>query len=375
MPSSNSCDDFIWIGGPIEWLWFNVVFLDEPVDGGLEIDDGMEHTTLEPSFGEFGKKTFDGVDPGTRCGREVEGPARVAFEPFSDLGMFMGGVVVDDGVDHFSRWYVALDNIEESDEFLMPVALHVTADDGTVEHIQRREQCCRAVTFVIVCHGAATASLHGQAGLGTVQRLDLAFLIHRQNDRVGRRIHIEADDISDLFDECGIVRQLENPEPVRLKAVGTPYPLHRTNRNTGCLGHRGAGPMGGLKGRRFLGQREYLINLGSRKRRNTGRSRFILQQPVNALAHVPFLPAPHRCFAFPGAMHDLVGSNPGVAQKNDFGPPGMFPRTVAIRGDGFKTTPINRGNRDGYSLLHDVDSHNPSQKGIPKGTLPLGSIH
>ena len=49
--------------------------------------------------------------------------------------MFESGVVVDDGVDRFSLRYPSLDGVEEADEILMAVALHVVSDDGVVEHV------------------------------------------------------------------------------------------------------------------------------------------------------------------------------------------------------------------------------------------------
>ena len=44
-----------WVGG--------VVFADEPIDGGLEIDDGMEDAVLEPAPGQFGEEALDGIEP------------------------------------------------------------------------------------------------------------------------------------------------------------------------------------------------------------------------------------------------------------------------------------------------------------------------
>ncbi len=41
-----------------------VVLLDVAVDGGLEIDDGMKHATLEALAGERGEEAFHGVQPG-----------------------------------------------------------------------------------------------------------------------------------------------------------------------------------------------------------------------------------------------------------------------------------------------------------------------
>ena len=43
--------------------------------------------------------------------------------------MFVGGVIVEDGVDHFAGRHGALDGIEKADEFLVEVALHAAPDD------------------------------------------------------------------------------------------------------------------------------------------------------------------------------------------------------------------------------------------------------
>jgi hypothetical protein len=44
------------------------------------------------------------------------------------------------------------------------------------------------VTFVVVGHRSSTARLHRQTRLGAVERLDLALLVDREDDRMGGRI-------------------------------------------------------------------------------------------------------------------------------------------------------------------------------------------
>jgi hypothetical protein len=61
--------------------------------------------------------------------------------------MLVGCVVVDDGVDRLLDRYLRLDGIEEADE---PVALHVAADDGTVEDVESSDQRGRTVASVVV---------------------------------------------------------------------------------------------------------------------------------------------------------------------------------------------------------------------------------
>ena len=55
VPSSDSGDDFVWVGGPGEGFGIIVGLDDEAVDGGLEVDDTSKDTALESPFGEFGE--------------------------------------------------------------------------------------------------------------------------------------------------------------------------------------------------------------------------------------------------------------------------------------------------------------------------------
>ena len=54
-------DDFVGIGFPDEWLGLGIVLGDEAVDGGLQVDDGMEHAMLQSPAGELGEEALDRV--------------------------------------------------------------------------------------------------------------------------------------------------------------------------------------------------------------------------------------------------------------------------------------------------------------------------
>lgn len=153
-PSVSGGDDVIGVGAPDKRLGFgDVVFGDEAVDGGLQVDDRMEHAVLESAPRQFGKEPLDRIQPGRRCRDEVERPARMPGQPGAHLGMFVGAVVVEDDVDGLALGDVAFDPVEEADEFLMPVALHVLPYDRSVQHVERGKERGRAVAFVIVGHG------------------------------------------------------------------------------------------------------------------------------------------------------------------------------------------------------------------------------
>jgi hypothetical protein len=97
-PAPNLFDDGIRVCGPDKGLWVVIGFGEIAVDGGLEIDDAGEHSALEPLPGQLRKEAFDGTKPGGRGRSEMEMEPRMAFEPGTDLGMLVRGIVVDDQV-------------------------------------------------------------------------------------------------------------------------------------------------------------------------------------------------------------------------------------------------------------------------------------
>jgi hypothetical protein len=114
----------------------------------------------------------------------------MAGEPVLDLRMLVGGVVVDDDMDDLAGGDLGFDGVEKADELLMPMALHAAADDLAFEHVEGGEEGRGAVADIVVGHGAAAPLLDREPWLGAVEGLDLALLIHREHDGVGRRIDI-----------------------------------------------------------------------------------------------------------------------------------------------------------------------------------------
>ena len=118
----------------------------------------------------------------------MERPAGMVGQPFEDFGLLVGGVVVDDGVDDLPGRDSALDGVKEADELLVAMPAHAAPDHGPIEDVERGEQRGRAVALVIVCHRSAFSGLERQAGLRAIERLDLAFFIDREHQRLVRRI-------------------------------------------------------------------------------------------------------------------------------------------------------------------------------------------
>jgi hypothetical protein len=63
--------------------------------------------------------------------------------------------------------------------------------------------------------------------LGALQRLDLAFLIHAQHDRVLRWVQIQANHVADLALQLRVGGELERLGPPRLDLMLSPHPRDR----------------------------------------------------------------------------------------------------------------------------------------------------
>ena len=132
---------------PERFIRLLIVLFEEAVDRGLQVGDGAKEAALEPALCEGREEALDGVEPGSRCRGEMKRPSRMAFEPSANIGMLMGGVIADDGVDRLSNGNLLLDDIEEANELLMAMALPVAADHPCRRECssRRTQSSCRAV--------------------------------------------------------------------------------------------------------------------------------------------------------------------------------------------------------------------------------------
>ncbi len=103
-----------------------------------------------------------------------------------------------------SGGHVVLRRIQEADELLMPVPAHVPAELLSGQHVRRDEQRGRAVAFVIMGHGPATALFRRPAGLRSVRRLNLRLFIHREHHCVRRRADVKPHNIVLFLDKSRI---------------------------------------------------------------------------------------------------------------------------------------------------------------------------
>ena len=77
---------------------------DVAANGVLKIGDGFEDTPANLPAGDGGEEALDGIEPRGGGGGEMEDPTRMIGQPFSDLGVLVGGVVVGDRMDALPGW-------------------------------------------------------------------------------------------------------------------------------------------------------------------------------------------------------------------------------------------------------------------------------
>jgi hypothetical protein len=188
--------------------------------------------------------------------------------------------------------------------------------------------------------------------LGAVERLDLAFLVDRDDHGMDRRVHVEADDVLDLGGEVRVVGPLEGADAVRLQAVDLPDALHGAEADADRLGHFAAGPVGGVFRRLAARQRQDAGDRRRRQRRAAGLARFVAQQPADALLGEAALPAPHRGPAGAAAPGHLKGGQALRGEQHDARSLHMFLRRVAIVEDGGKSHAIHGADDDADGLGH-----------------------
>ena len=144
--------------------------LDEVVDSGDEVFDAPETAFANRLLGDEAEPTFDLIEPG-RVGRSVvdleAGPLR---QPESYLGVFVGGIVVDDQMDIKASRYGLIDAFEKLKKFLMTVACLALRQDGAGGDVESGKQGGGAMANVVVGHSFDVSKSHGQHGLGLALR-------------------------------------------------------------------------------------------------------------------------------------------------------------------------------------------------------------
>jgi hypothetical protein len=209
-----------------------------------------------------------------------------------------------------------------------------------------------AVSLVVVGHSSGAALLHGQAGLGAIEGLDLALFIDAEDQSLVRGIEVEPDDVLHLRGEVPIARNLESLDKMRLQSVSAPDPLNAAAGKSRRRRHAAHTPMGGIP--RGLMQRHvhHLLDLLSRERLAARRPGCVLQQPAHPLAHVAAAPTADREDALAHRRRNRHRRQPVSRQQHDPGPPNHLLRRVAVPNQLLQSLTISCADRNPLDLPH-----------------------
>jgi hypothetical protein len=130
----------------------------------------------------------------------------------------------------------------------MAMAFFALRQDFPALDIQCSEERSRAVALVIVGYSLDITQSHRQERLAALQRLNLALLVNREDERLIGGVKVESDDVSDLFNEERIGRELEILRSVRLNTKEREIALHGTLADTSLLGNASNTPVSGVPG-------------------------------------------------------------------------------------------------------------------------------
>ena len=267
--------------------------VDELLDGGLELRHTLVGAAAQLLVRQLGEPSLHETQPRPVRGCEMDVKPWTLGEPVPNERCFMRAVVVHDDVHVEVTRDFRLDQIEELAELDRAMTLMKLRDDLTGLRVERGEQRGRAVPIVVMCAALHLAGPHRQERLRAVQRLDLGFFVDAEYRRVLRRIQIQPHDVTHLFHEQRVGRQLERLAPMRLQAERTPDPIDGHATQVQRLGHVPGAPVRGPARRGFERSNNHLLDLviGNRPRR-TG-PRFVVQA-VESLSHEAPAPLPDR---------------------------------------------------------------------------------
>ena len=108
-----------------------VIVFREAVDLCDEVLDTLEGAAADGLLGDQSEPSFDLIEPGRISGRVVDVESGSRGQPKADLGVLMGGVVIDDQM-HVERCRDCLvDALDEAEKLLMPVAWFALGQHGS----------------------------------------------------------------------------------------------------------------------------------------------------------------------------------------------------------------------------------------------------
>lgn len=160
-----------------------------------------------------------------------------------DESGLVNGRIIEHQMDFECGRNMLVDGVKELPEFNAAVPGAARADHHSSLHVQRGKKIGGAVPDIIVCLALDLSRAHRQDRSGRLSRLDLGLFVHAEDERPLGWIEVESHDITHLFHEERIVRELEGFGPMRLKSKILPNTRDSTLAHTNSASQRAAAPV------------------------------------------------------------------------------------------------------------------------------------
>ncbi len=300
-------------------------------NGVFKLSCASVGSALDLFFGERCEPALDLVDPGRVGGREVDLEAGMPDEPAADEGRLVSARVIENEMHAEVGRNLSFDVVEEAAELNRTMPAVQFSDHFATDHIEGGEERGGAVAAVIMGAQLRRSRAHRKDRLGPVQSLDLALLVSAKHKRSIGGIEIQTDDVPHLFNELGVVGELEGLDPMRLELESLPDSAHGSRAQTAGLGHGARTPMGGVPRSRLqsLGDDSLDGIVADAARRS--RARFV-EQAADALFEESSPPLADGVVGDAQLLDDGGVGHPGGAVENDLGTHRQRPRRFGSGG-------------------------------------------
>ena len=173
---------------------------------------------------------------------------------------------------------------------------------------------------VIVSVSSQAAFPHRQPGLGAVQGLNLALLVHTQHQGLVGRIEIKPDHVAELGHKGAIAAELEGLGQVRFEAVLPPDPPDSGLAQALGCSHGARAPVGRVGRKLMQGRVNHRRNLVRRDLGDPARPGCILFQTWQAQRQKSLPPQLHRRSGNLQRLRDLLTEHPIGRHPDDLSP-------------------------------------------------------
>ena len=242
-----------------------------------------------------------------------------------------------------------VDEVEEFDPFLVPMARHARADDVARQRAQRRKEGSGPIPLVVVRHRTGPPLLDRQPRLGPVECLNLALLIDGEDERLGRRVEIETDNLVELLCEVRVVADLAGTDQVRLQAVAFPDTLDARRADAELRGQGPGAPVRG--GDRRLPCRladDGPLDRAALHRRRAPSARRVFLTPGRPLLREPAPPQAHGFLPYAKLDGDGLVQPPVGGPQHDLGASPQARRRATTSGPSPQDSSIFIGHCNGW---------------------------